>query len=359
MGSAVTGTPNPSVYINPWSARLGQRIAARAVDSMLALGCVALVVIVGPHGRPLAQDLLIVTLVTTLESLTISRRGATVGMRVVDIRIAVIGSPRNPDLLTAVRRGVPVALTYALLLPATPLVVAMPIALVTSIALSPLQRAFHDRLSGTVVVQSGAPAMITTADLSTWWQPGRATVMSPWGRVPDLFERRRARAHRIDGAWWLAGLILATAIVSAAADGVKSMWLWATLAWLIAVTIDETRHIAGTGATPGHEHFGFRVVDIGTGEPPTTARAFVRAAVVAPLLYIPPLQLIGALWVHASSLHRGPHDLLAHTIVVEPGYRPHTFVAPPPRFTAFSYAASPVPNPVDHLPPPPFAPGPF
>ena len=101
-----------------------------------------------------------------------------------------------------------------------------------------------------------------------------------------------------------------------------------------------------------------------TGEVPTRSRAILRAVVLAPLLYVPPLQLLLAFWVRASSLHRGPHDLLANTIVVEPGYRPHTFVRVPPvvpvSLPVVPLGAHPLltarPAPPPQVPPAPFAP---
>ncbi|MBS1848628.1 MAG: RDD family protein, partial [Actinobacteria bacterium] len=267
--------------------------------------------------------------VMAVEGLAITAWGATPGMRTMGVRIATIGSATNPSWRTALQRTFPVALCYPVFLPGTLLVVVMPIVLLTSVAMSPLRRGFHDRMSGTVVVQANAPARITEAMLDTWWQPNRNLVMSPWGRVPDVYDRRRARAHRVDGSTWLAFVIMLTTIASVGFTHVPWLWLWTTLIWLAVVVVDEAVRLSTSGSTPGHDRFGYRVVDMGTGEPPTRRRAFIRSAVLAPLLYIPPLQLLAALWVQASALHRGPHDLAAGTIVVEPGFRPHSFVAPP------------------------------
>lgn len=330
---------------------------------MLALGCIALVVVVGPHGRPLAQDLLIVALVATIESTFLVRTGSTPGMRVVDIRVVSLDGSTRLDWLTAWRRAVPVALCYPILLPGLLSVMVMPFALLLSIALSPLRRGFHDRLSGTVVVQENAPASIAEADLATWWHPDHAVVMSPWGRVPGLFDRRRARAHRIDGAWWLAGLLLLATIASAGIRDIPMLWVWMTLLWMIVVGVDEAWWLANRGATPGHEHFGFRVVDLATGQAPTRGRAALRALVLVPLIVIPPLPLLLALWVHASSLHRGPHDLIAKTIVVEPGFIPPEFLAPQPIPSApgyvhgHPYPDQPRPWTVYRPPPPVSGPG--
>lgn len=351
-------------YVNSWAARTSQRLAARLIDSMLAFGCIVAVIALGPHGRPLAQDLVIIALVAGLESLVLTRTGATPGMYVLGIRVATVGRAGHPDWLTALRRSVPVALCYPVLVPGILFVVIMPFALLISIGLSPLRRGFHDRLSGTVVVQADAPARITEDDMAGWWQPDQGVVMSPWGRVPDLFDRRRARAHRVDGAWWLAAAIMVATIASVGLRDVPRLWLWLTLVWIVAVSVDETWWITNRGATPGHAHFGYRVVDLATGENPSRGRAALRAVVLAPLLYVPPLQVVLALWVRASALHRGPHDLIARTVVVEPDFEPHVFVAPPPlpmgahpyapHYGAWGYGAG-ASGWVPPLPPPPHA----
>lgn len=378
MTSITGATPPPAVaapdyYVNSWAGRTSQRLAGRIIDSMIAFGCIVATIVLGPQGRPLAQDLLIVALVSAVETISITRSGATLGMHVVDLRVAVVGRAGRPDWLTALRRSVPVALCYVILLPGTFVVFVMPFALLISIGLSPLRRGFHDRSSGTVVVQQGAPRLITEDHLAGWWQPDQSVVLSPWGRVPDLYDRRRARAHRFDDAWWLAASIMAATIASVGMRDVPMLWLWSTLVWLVVVSVDETWWVATRGATPGHLHAGYRVVDLETGATPSRRRAIVRAVVLAPLLYVPPLQLLLALWVRSSSLHRGPHDLAARTIVVEPGYVPREFApapVPQPRPPVVAQPgwyppagpwtpALPPPPVLPWNPPPPNVPGPF
>lgn len=354
-------TVTPDYYVNTWAARTSQRVAARIVDSMIAFGCVVAVIVIGPHGRPLAQDLLIVVLVTAIETIAVTRTGATLGMHVMDIRVAPVGRTGHPDWTTAWRRSLPVALCYPILLPGLFVVFAMPFALLMSIALSPHRRAFHDRSSGTVVVQKGAPARIDDHDMAGWWQNDQSVVFSEWGRVPDLNDRRRARAHRLDGTWWLSGLIMVTTIASVGMRDVPKLWLWSTALWFVAVTTDEVWWITTRGAHPGHLRAGYRVVDLATGETPSRARAFVRAVVLGPLLYVPPFQLVLALWVRASVLHRGPHDLIARTVVVEPDFEPRVFAPPPmpspiPPFVPIPAWYPPAPiwaPPQSPLPPPP------
>lgn len=333
-------TPAPRYYVASWSARTGQRISARIVDSAIAAVVVVLVLVAGPHGRPFAQDLVILALVTAVEATSITRFGATAGMRAVGLRVAPIGRTGNPTWLQAFRRTVPIAMCSMILLPGTLVALVMPFVLLVSISLSPLRQAFHDRLSETLVVADGAPPCITRDMLDLWWDPSKGATMTPWGRVPDLHERRRARAHRLDGAWWLAGAIVIATIASVGMPHVPWLVLWLALAWMVVLVADETWRLAATGTTPGHAAMGFRVVDLTTGEPPSTGRALARSLVLAPLLYVPPLQLILAFWVQASALNRGPHDLAGHTVVVEPGYvAPQLRLPPAPVWAGWAPAA--------------------
>ena len=203
--TSATAAPAPRYYVASWAARTGQRISARTIDTAVAAVVVTAVLVIGPHGRPFAQDLVIFALVTAIETTSIVRGGATVGMRVVGLHVAPIGHRGSPTWLQAFRRTIPVALCSMILLPGTPVALVMPVVLLTSISLSPLRQAFHDRLSETLVVTDGAPDLITLEMLELWWDPSKGATMTPWGRVPDLHERRRARAHRLDGEWWLAG----------------------------------------------------------------------------------------------------------------------------------------------------------
>jgi hypothetical protein len=327
--STAIAAPAPRYYVASWSARTGQRISARIVDSAIAAVVVVLVLVAGPHGRPFAQDLVILTLVTAVEAGSITRFGATAGMRAVGLHVAPIGRTGNPTWLQAFRRTVPVAMCSMILLPGTLVALVMPFVLLTSISLSPLRQAFHDRLSETLVVTDGAPPRITRDMLDLWWDPAKGATMTPWGRVPDLHERRRARAHRLDGAWWLAAAIVVATIASVGMPHVPWLILWLALAWMVVLVADETWRVAATGTTPGHAAMGYRVVDLTTGEAPSTGRALARSLVLAPLLCIPPLQLLLAVWVQASALNRGPHDLAGHTVVVEPGYVAPQLQLPP------------------------------
>lgn len=358
-------TPPPRIYVASWAARTGQRVNARIIDLAVSAVVVLTVLALGPHGRPFAQDLIILSVVTMIETVSITTRGATVGMRVVGLRVQPIGRTGFPSWLAAFRRSVPVAMCSMVLLPGTFVALVMPIVLLTSVSLSPLRQAFHDRLSDTLVVTDGAPGHITTSMLELWWDPSRGVTMTPWGRAPDLHERRRARSHRLDGAWWLAAPIVIATVMTARQP--HSLRLLASLAivWMMLFIYDETVRIHRIGTTPGHAALGFRIVDIDTGANPSLGRAFVRSLVLAPLLYIPPLQLLLALWVQASSRNRGPHDLVGRTVVVEPDFVPPRLDVPPlpvwtpgvsapfSPSTTYGWVPPPPPVPPRWAPPPP------
>lgn len=355
-GHGVAPTETTPYFINSWAARTGQRVLARLVDSAIALGVVAAVVVGGPHGRPLAQDLLIIGFLAAFEVAMLTRSGATMGMSTVGIRVAPLDRSGHPDWLQATRRTIPVVACYAVLPPGVVLAVVLAVTLVVSIAWSPEGRAFHDRASGTVVVQLSAPNPIRTADLERWWHPGRQPVLSPWGRVPGVFERRRARAHRLEGTALAAGMIAVAGIVLVGLGGTWWVWAGLTAVWVVISIVDETRQVADGGTNPGHRRFGYRVVDLATGATPSANRAFLRALVLVPMLCVPPLQLVLVLWVQGSATNRGPHDLLARTVLIDPAFEPPRFH---PRPFGFPWGAPPPPPPYRPPPPPRPIPGPF
>lgn len=353
----------PRTDTGPESARAGRRVLARLIDSAVALGAIAGVVVGGPHGRPLAQDLLIVGFVVAIEVAMLTRSGATIGMATLDLGVTRVDGAGPPDLAAALRRTVPVALCYAVLPPGILVALIMPVALLVSVAWSPDRRGFHDRASGTVVVEvaaSGGSDRIRRAVRPV------DTVHSPWGRVPGVFERRRARAHRLDGMVGLAAAIAAAGIALVGLGAGLVVWVGLTVAWLVVLIVDETRHIARDGATPGHARYGYRVVDATTGRVPTTGRAFLRALVVIPMSCVPPLQALLVVWIRGSVHNRGPHDLIAGTVVVDPS-RPAPRSAPPPPpvpdrvpppHGTHGWPPSPPPVTAAHPVPPP-VPGPF
>lgn len=382
MHPALTDPAADRIFGPSWAASGAARLGARAIDSCIALFLAIVTMLAGPDGRPFAQGLLILAVVTTWEALFLVARGATPGMAAVGIEVRSLDGPADLTFLQAIRRTVPVALCYTLPFPGTITVITMPIVLGISMGLSPFRRAFHERTSLTITVRRGAPDVVTPDDVDLWWDPAELPVVTSWGRVPDLHERRRARAHRLDGQWWLAAVVATGALATAATASSRAALLGATAIWLVVFIGDETWHVAREASTPGHRAYGFRVVDHRSGEPPSTTRAFLRAVVLAPLLYIPPLQLLLGFWVKMSKTHRGPHDLAGGTIVVEPdfeapalpawqtpqhvwippaGWIPPTVWAPPPppHPTAIPGWAPVPPHPVwtppppRHVPPPP------
>lgn len=347
------------VYGQSWAARPGRRVLARVVDGAIAFFFAAIVMWFGPGGRPFAQDMVIVVVVAGFESAFLAKWGATVGKRVMDLRVASFDAAGPVPWLQAIRRSVPIALCYTIPVPGTFTMILMPIVLGVSLALSPFGQAFHERLSDTITVASHAPEVIVRSSLETWFDPSELAVLTPWGRAPDLHERRRARAHRLDNVWWLAAIVVAGTIGAVAFTSSRWNLLWLACGWLVVFCADETWRVSTTGTTPGHAKFGFSIVDITTGEPPSTTRALLRSLVLAPLLYLPPLQLILGLWVRSSRLHRGPHDLIARTVVVERNYVQPLWVPPRERQGPSAYLAPPpwgYLQPVPPLPTPGYRP---
>lgn len=346
------GVAPPRIYLASWAARGGRRVGGRLVDSVPALAFTIAVMFIGPGGRPVAQCLVILAGVTAWETTWVTRQGATPGMQAVGLRVVAFDHPQpGVPWLLALRRTVPVACCYLLPFPGTLVMCTMPVVLLLSMGTSPFRRGFHDRASDTVVVSAAMTFTLTREILDSWYEPASLAVMTPWGRAPDLHERRRARAHRLDGLHWLAALSVGGALVMTLLSGVVWPLLWLALIWMVVISVDEARRISTDGTTPGHAYAGFKVVDVATGSPPSRGRALARSFVLAPLLYVPPFQLVLGLWVRASAYHRGPHDLVGRTVVVEPDFVPPRFAAPVPPVDPVSHM--PVPSPVvsPHLPP--------
>jgi uncharacterized RDD family membrane protein YckC len=91
--------------------------------------------------------------------------------------------------------------------------------------------------------------------------------------------------------------------------------------WLVLFVVDETWRIARDGSTLGHRREGLVVVDERTGEPPDRSRALARAVVLTVFWFFPPLLPVLALSIQLGRSGRGPHDLVAGTVVVEAGAR--------------------------------------
>lgn len=296
------------------------------IDGLIALLLFAVALVLVPAPRPLGRDLVAVALVITYEVVMLRGTGATLGKLAVGLEVRALDVEGPIPGLVAFRRSIPVGLCAALAIPGTLAALVAAATLAVSVVLSEHRRGYHDRMARTVVVVRHAPRLVREADLAGWFDLEHQAVLTRWGRAADLTERRRARAARLDDAQPLVALLVVIAIALAAV--LRSGWAlaWTALVWYFAFVIDETLRVARLGATAGHRAAGLRIVDVHTGEPPGLGRSFVRAVVLGPLLYLPPLQFLLAVWVRGSAQNRGPHDLAGNTIVVDPDYVP-----PPPQ----------------------------
>jgi uncharacterized RDD family membrane protein YckC len=290
-------------------AGAGDRAGARAVDAIPE----ALIALVGfllaPDDRPMVGVALGVLLVAAWETVWLATAGATPGKLACGLRVRQVDRSGGVAWTTAARRGLVVAALEATL-------VGIPV-LVASVLLAPLRRGFHDRRAGTVVVEAGL-ASVATADLPALGRRERRSRATPFGLAAPPDRRFAARMARLEGAAPLIGALVALLAAIQLAEGL-GLVAAASVGWLAVFVVDETARVAAAGANPGHAAEGLRVVDVRTGRAPGVGRSLVRAAVLAPLLYVPPLQLVLGIWVARSRFWRGPHDLAARTVVVQTG----------------------------------------
>ena len=290
-------------------AAVGRRIGARAIDGV-AQGLLLIIPwLLVPGDRFFARLFVAVVGITAYEAVFAVALGATPGKLVCGIRIAELDGPEAVSPANAIRRGLVVGVCSVLW------VIGWAV-LLLSVLQSPLRRGLHDRLAHTFVVGRDAPRRITSAEVHTFEQIAHAPAMTRFGPAADLDLRRRARANRLDNAPLL--VLGVVALIATLSFPFSNLWIVLTMAglWLPLFVIDETWRISRDGATAGHRRAGLVVVNVDTGEPPTPRQALARAVVLAPLLYLPPLQAVLALWVKASSDHRGPHDRAGHTVVI-------------------------------------------
>ncbi len=296
------------------TARIGPRLGARAIDSVLEIAAGAVVLyVLSDLGRPYATLFVIAALVTAYETVSVATAGATVGKLVVGIRVVELDATDGVSWSAAVRRS-------SVLGPLLVLAVPVP-GLLISVATSPLHRGVHDRLARTYVVDPRLAAGITSDDLLAI--AGLEVLPAPtrWGICPPAAVRRRARLHRLDDAPLLVLGLLVLALLAAFGSGIGGVLLLTTGPWLVLFLVDETRRIARCGQTAGHRRAGLVVVDTTTGEAPSTSRSFVRALVIGLGLYVPLLGWLVVLLPDAIALvstadHRSIHDRLARTVVI-------------------------------------------
>ncbi len=304
------------------AGELGERCGARAVDGVLWLVLFAAGALAAPGGRPVVAWLLGTLAVATYETACVAFGSATVGKALVGLRLCQLDHGERVSLRAAAERGLLVAFACFTGVGA--------VALVASTLVSPNRRGLHDRRSATFVVEKGVGAL-RAADLRQWDAAERPAPPTPFGPTASVDRRMLARFHRLDGAWVLLGL-LAGLLWGLQVGGAGWLALF-SLAFLVTFVVDETVQVARQGGTRAHRRAGLRVLDVATGRPPTARRALVRALVLSPLLYVPPLQLLLGIWVYSSPRWRGPHDLAGCTVVVAVA-EPDPRLAPAPASAA-------------------------
>lgn len=348
---------------------MGRRIGARALDTVLGSILFAIPFLVVSSDRFLARIVVGLLAVTAYEAGFVATGGATPGKLIAGIRVAELGHPTVAPA-TAAKRGFLVAVSMLLLVTspilliaavvtassagggavvAGAMVVAAAVGVVVSVLASPLRRGFPDRVAGTFVVDRGAPAVVTPADLPGYLDSRHPATATPWGPAASFDQRRRARASRLDGAPVLVLALLAVAFVGSAGAVPGELLVGLAVAWVILFVADETWRISRYGGTGGHRRFGLAVVDIGTGEPPAPARALLRAVLIAFPLYVLPATVLGCaavsedrplmlvpagtamlllagwvLWARSATAGRSLHDVAARTVVVAPPALRHT-----------------------------------
>jgi uncharacterized RDD family membrane protein YckC len=179
----------------------------------------------------------------------------------------------------------------------------------------PSRRGVADRIAGTIVVPFEAPELITRADVDAEDEATRPRPVTPWGPVATIEARRRARAARLDDSPLLV-LALVAVTVAWTFDAVP-IAIGLAVAFGILLVLDEATRIGRDGGTSGHRREGLAVLDEETGEAPSRGAALARAVTLAVFWLFPPLLVVLALWVQLSPAGRGPHDLVAGTVVVE------------------------------------------
>lgn len=184
-----------------------------------------------------------------------------------------------------------------------------------TIATFPSRRGIADRIAGTIVVPFEAPDVVTRAMVEAEDEAAKPRPLTAWGPVATVDARRRARAVRLDESPVLVVGLVAVIL----AWTFEQQWLALALAagWAALFVADEVRAVARDAGTVGHRREGLAVLDESTGEAPGRAAAFARAVTLAVFWLFPPLLPVLLMWVQLSTTGRGPHDLVAGTVVVE------------------------------------------
>ena len=294
------------------------RVGARAIDFLIEGALTGIAAALAPDGRPVAIGVIAFLLVTAYEAGSIVRWGATPGKRATGLMVVAVDHEGPVPWRSALKRGAAIgsiALASFVLLPAT-FGVVLALYMLVSAATSSHHRAGHDRASDTfVVVAARRPRVVTTAQLDAWFDIRHARTWSSLGLVASVYDRRRARARRLEQAPWLLAFLVASSLVLVTVWQSFVAYLALTGAWIVVFAIDETIRIHRTGTTYGHREFGLVVIDRRTGRPPSWGRSTTRALMLG-LFMFTPLVLILALWMKSADEGRGPHDRAAGTMVI-------------------------------------------
>lgn len=314
----------------PLAAPLGRRLAARAIDLALALLLLYLVTRFVPAGRLLGRLALGLGVLSAYEALFVLQLRATPGKLATSLRVAQLDRA-GVDPIAAWTRGAATSVgTLALVvLPVAVgvmtdsgpglvlggVVVAVAGGFALSVAAFPLRRGVADRMADTMVVPFEAPEMVLRSSVDAATDAERPRPQTAWGPVASLDARRRARAARLDDAPLLVVGLVAVILAWTFDRPVLAVAL--SCAWIVAFAADEAWRVARDGGTSGHRREGLAVVDEVTGEAPTTGRSLARAATLAVFWLFPPLLPVLWVWMQVTPAGRGPHDLVAGTVVVQ------------------------------------------
>lgn len=330
--SGTTGTEGRSPAATGPGATRDRRVGARAVDLVVELVVgLALVVAFGLGERPVAAVVLVWLVAAVYEAAAVAMFGATLGKR--NTRIVVLpldSADREVPLDQAIARGAAAAATV--FGPATCVVVAFtnaaPVLLVggviwAAVAIAgtlndPLGRGAADRVASTIVTSAATEPPIRSRDLPGYADAARPPRVGPLGRVGDLDVRVRARLRRLNDATALVAVVAVLGLTAVLPFSEVTVLVVATVAWIVAFVVDETRRVAGPG-TAGHRLAGLVVRDRRTGAPLSTGRSAARAITLALLLYVPllwPILIVSTLMMRADPEARGLHDRIANTVVV-------------------------------------------
>ncbi len=312
------------------AAPLGRRLAARAIDLALSLLILYIITRLVPAPRLLARLALGLGALAAYEALFALALRATPGKLATGLRVAELDRAVT-EPITAWTRGlvttiatlsivlVPAALGVmtdsgvGLVVGSTVLAIAGGCAL--AVVTFPSRRGIADRIAGTIVVPFEAPEVVTRAAVDAEDEATRPRPLTAWGPVALPDARRRARISRLDDAPLL--VVVLVAVTLAWTFDQVALAIGLATVWAALFVLDETRAIARDGGTVGHRREGLAVLDESTGEAPTRGAALARSITLAVFWLFPPLLVVLALWLQLARSGRGPHDLVAGTVVVD------------------------------------------